>query len=364
MQNTCREGADFSKEELSGLLASGGEDERHLLAEAVRVRNLAVGEGIYLRGLIEYSNVCRKNCLYCGIARGMECERYTLTHDQVMEAVEYAVRHEYGSVVLQGGENTSSGHVSAIENILEEITSRWGGSVGVTISFGEQSPETYRRWLAAGAHRYLLRVESSNPALYARLHPDDGMHGFETRIKALRDLRETGYMVGTGVMIGIPGQTPEDLAGDLLFMKELDIDMCGMGPYVESRGTPLSAVNPGYGGEGQSGTDAGNDMRIPADRLRMTLRMTALLRLMMPDINIAAATALEAIDPRGRALAVEAGANVIMLNVTPEELKPNYSLYDNKPFAPAHTPLAGEIRFGEKGDPARFRKRCDRGGRR
>lgn len=359
-QNKCREGADLSRLQIVDLLSSEGARMERLMARAVDAKRECAGEGIYLRGLIEYSNVCRKNCLYCGIRRDVACDRYTLTPQQVLEAARFSLESGYGSVVLQGGENTSPEHIAVIEQLLRDITRMSDGQLGITISFGEQHIDTYRRWREAGAHRYLLRIEASNSSLYGRLHPADTHHTYDMRIKALDDLRQAGYMVGTGVMVGVPGQTLDDLAGDLLFMKGLDIDMCGMGPYVESRGTPLaeSAQWPVYGGDDPVKA-AEAAMSDPAARLGMTLRMTALLRLLMPDINIAAATALEAIDPRGREKAIAAGANVVMLNVTPDDLRPNYALYDNKPFSPANFPFEADIRFGHRGDPRHFKKRTE-----
>lgn len=347
-------------EKLIGMLSADGAEMQALFAEAMRVKMAAVGEGIYLRGLIEYSNVCRKNCFYCGIRRDSDCTRYTLTHDQAMDAARYAMRQEYGSVVLQGGENTSPEHINAIEKLLRDITAMSDGSLGITISFGEQTPETYRRWREAGAHRYLLRVESSNPELYARIHPADGVHTFESRIQALRDLREADYMVGTGVMVGVPGQTLADLAGDLLFMRSLDIDMCGMGPYVESHGTPMADAVWPERREGGREAEAEYGLRLPENRLDMTLKMIAALRILMPDINIAAATALEAIDPHGRSRALRAGANVVMLNVTPDDLRANYALYDNKPFSAAVLPEGSRILLGEKGHPLHYGKRGEK----
>ncbi len=333
---------DYSKEEIIELLQSEGAQKTELFRRAVEVRDAAVGDGIWLRGLIEYSNICRKNCYYCGIRNNSECGRYTLSHQQVLEATEYAWRNRFGSVVLQGGENTSPVYVSEITQLIEDIITLSNGELGITLSLGEQSLETYRQWFAAGAHRYLLRIEASNRALYEKIHPNDATHDFDRRLKALHDLRSAGYQVGTGVMIGLPFQTVDDLASDLLFMRDFDIDMCGMGPYVVSEGTPLAR----YAGE----------LYPEQWRMKMTLKMIAILRLLMPDINIAATTALQAIDPDGRLLAIAAGANVIMPNLTPDELKGNYLLYNNKPMSLDTRILEKNIRYGEKGDPLHFRR--------
>lgn len=331
------------------MLESTGSVREDLFRQALRLKKEAAGEGIYLRGLIEFSNVCRKNCLYCGIRReGTRVGRYTLTDAQVLDAAQYAWRKGYGSVVLQAGEQVSEGFIARIERLVGEIGDLSNGELGITLSLGEQSAVTYRRWRKAGAHRYLLRIESSSPELYARIHPDDSRHRYEDRVCALESLRKEGYQVGTGVMIGLPGQTTSDLARDILFMKRLDIDMCGMGPYVECAGTPLAAYSEAQGG----GTK-----EVLHKRLEMTLNMIAVLRIVMPDINIAATTALQAIDAGGRLRAVECGANVVMPNLSPQEVRENYALYDNKPLALDSRILEQSVCYGERGDSQHFKKR-------
>jgi biotin synthase len=336
----------YTRSQIRELLLSEGSDMENLLRQAAEVKSRTIGNGIFLRGLIEYSNVCRKNCLYCGIRRDADCHRYTLTNEQVLECARYAADNNYGSVVIQGGENTSPQFIDNIEYLLTEIKSLSGGKLGITLSLGEQTKETYARWFAAGAHRYLLRIESSYRQLYSKIHPNDSTHSFEARLAALGFLRETGYQVGTGVMIGLPMQSVDTLAGDLMFMRDMDIDMCGMGPYVESHGTPLAEVTEGLH---------------PIEwRFDMTLKMIAVLRLMMPSINIAATTALQAIDPMGRLRAVQAGANVIMPNTTPQEYRGDYLLYDNKPMSFDSKLLEANIRYGEWGDSHHFTERTAR----
>lgn len=313
-----------------------------LFAEAVAVRNEAIGDKVYLRGLIELSNRCRKNCLYCGIRSGNRAvDRYELTDKEVLGAVEYAWRAGYGSVVIQAGERGDEGFVARIESLLKTIKKLSNNELGVTLSLGEQDRDTYRRWFRAGAHRYLLRIESSSPELYGRIHPAD--HSYGRRRECLDVLREEGYQVGTGVMIGLPYQTVENLADDLLFFRALDIDMCGMGPYIEFPGAPLA------------------EMAAPftrPERLQMALRMIALLRLLMPNINIASTTALHALHPQGRQLGIAAGANVMMPNLTPEVVRGSYRLYDNKPLADMD--LSGfNVSLGnEWGDSRHFAERC------
>ncbi len=311
------------------------DNDKQLFARAVAVRDAAIGPAIYLRGLIEYSNICSKDCLYCGIRKSSESTGYTLETEQILQAAKYAVYNRYGSIVLQGGENSAPAHIDKIERIVKEL-SRTG--LGITLSLGEQSPETYRRWFDAGATRYLLRIEASDRALYEKIHPSD--HSYNSRLQALQDLREAGYQVGTGVMIGLPFQTVENLADDLLFMRDMDIDMCGMGPYIVAENTPLASHS---------------SLLEPEERrLEMTLRMIAILRLMMPDINIAATTALQAIDPDGRLRAIDAGANVVMPNLTPTDAKSRYILYNNKPMELDMRILERNVRYGERGDSAHF----------
>ncbi len=308
----------FSKEEIIYLLGVQGEEQNKLFQLASETKLKHVGNKVYLRGLIEMSNICAKNCLYCGIRKdNTKIERYLLTSAEVIEAAKFAFDNNYGSIVLQSGELNSETFISYVESLVLEIKKLSDGQLGITLSCGEQTEETYHRWFNAGAHRYLLRIESSNKALYEKIHPIDSLHSYETRINCLSSLQKTGYQVGTGVMIGLPFQTLEDLADDLLFMQKMDIDMCGMGPYLEHNDTPLFA----YTGE-----------LIPLkERFYLSLKMVAILRLMMKDINIAATTALQTIDAMGREKALKIGANIFMPNITPKKYRENYKLYENKP---------------------------------
>ena len=325
-----------------------------LYSEAYRVKKETVGENVYLRGLVEISNICRKNCLYCGIRRdNLNTGRYELTSEEVLEAAAFAAEQGYGSMVIQGGERTDRKFIDKITSLLVEIKRRW--PLGITLSLGEQTEEVYREWFEAGAHRYLLRIESSSRELYEKIHPVDAVHSYETRVQALRDLRKCGYQVGTGVMIGLPFQTAANLADDLLFFKEMDIDMCGMGPYLEHSETPLYACR----------------HLIPdlERRLDLSLRMVALLRLLMPDINIAATTAMQAIAPDGRERAILAGANVLMPNLTLSEVREDYQIYQNKPGVGEDAAISSSrteqrlremkipIGYGQWGDSRHYRKR-------
>ncbi|MBN1388673.1 MAG: [FeFe] hydrogenase H-cluster radical SAM maturase HydE [Bacteroidales bacterium] len=307
-------------EEIVTLLRSDGAERTELFSESARIRRKYVGNRVYFRGLIEFSNICDKNCYYCGIRRdNKEVERYSLSDKEILDAALYAFENKYGSVVLQSGELSNSRFASRITRLLKEIKKLSGGKLGITLSVGEQTEEVYREWFEAGAHRYLLRIEASNPGLYAKLHPDDNLHSYQRRLECLYLLQKIGYQTGTGVMIGLPFQTYEDLAGDLLFMKNLDIDMVGMGPYIEHANTPM--------------IDYKSELLPIKARFELSLNMIAVLRILMKDINIAASTALQAIDPIGREKAVKIGANVIMPNITPGIYRDNYNLYENKPLS-------------------------------
>ena len=289
-----------------------------LLKRAQEVKLRELGNKVYFRGLIEFSNICSKDCLYCGIRKSNEkVVRYEVRDEEILDVCRFAWENRLGSVVLQSGELSSPEFVKRIDRLLKKIKQLSNNELGITLSCGEQTLETYRRWFESGAHRYLLRIESSNRDLYYKIHPENENHSFERRIGSLHFLKEAGYQVGTGVMIGLPFQTYENLADDLLFFKKLDIDMCGMGPYLEHEDTPLYQHR--------------HLLKSKQERFDLALNMIAVLRLLMPDINIAAATALEAIDPAGREKALAVGANVMMPNLTPREYREEYRLYENKP---------------------------------
>ncbi len=310
--------SEFDKQDIIELLQTESDERTALFERAAKVKQQFVEDKVYFRGLIEFSNICMKNCFYCGIRNdNKNIRRYNLSDEEILDASKFAYDNRFASIVLQSGENSSQSFVTRVERLLKKISTISQGNLRVTLSLGEQNRETYLRWFESGAHRYLLRIESSNPQLYKKLHPDDENHRFENRLKALTHLKETGYQTGTGVMIGLPFQTYEDLAGDLLFMKNFDIDMVGMGPYIEHADTPLYRYR--------------HLLMSREQRFSLTLKMIALLRIMMKDINIASATALQAIDKIGREKALKVGANVIMPNITPGEYRDDYKLYDDKP---------------------------------
>jgi biotin synthase len=353
-QKILEDDKSFSKEEIIVLLNSEGEERMLLFKRAYETKLKHVGRKVYYRGLIEFSNICSKDCYYCGIRKSNTAvKHYSLTDNEIIEAARFAHENNYGSVVLQSGEVASAAFAARIERLLTEIKHLSNGTLGITLSLGEQTHDVYQRWFAAGAHRYLLRIETSDSELYQKMHPAD--HRFEQRLNCLENLKSIGYQTGTGVMIGLPFQSIGQLASDLLFIQQLDVDMVGMGPYIEHAGTPLYQYRHELWDIGQ--------------RFDMALKMIAVLRLMMKDINIAAATALQAIDPLGREKAVKVGANIIMPNITPGKFRNDYALYENKPCVDeepseckgcldARLALANsEIGYGEWGDSKHFEKR-------
>jgi biotin synthase len=231
----------LEKDDIIYLLSTEDKAERRLLFEkADRIRKDYVGSSVYLRGLIELSNICRKNCFYCGIRKdNTKVERYTLDERQVIDTVRQAIDHGFSSIVLQSGERTDKRFTSGITRLVRHIKEISGGRLGITLSCGEQDPETYREWFEAGAHRYLLSIDTSSEELYYKWHPEDRIHEYSNRVKSLEALKKAGYQVGTGVMIGAPYQNIETLAEDLLFIREYDVDMIGMGPYIRHEDTPV-----------------------------------------------------------------------------------------------------------------------------
>ena len=346
----------LEKSDILLLLQTQGEERTKLFAQAAEVKRKYVGNYVYFRGLIEYSNICSKNCYYCGIRSGnAKMERYSLTDKEVLEAAQFAYRESYASLVLQSGEVNTPQFTAKITELLQQIGKATDYKMGITLSLGEQTRDTYLQWREAGARRYLLRVESSNPELYNKIHPQNSKHDYNQRLNAIKLLRETGYQVGTGVMIGLPFQTLDDLACDLLFFRDYDIDMVGMGPYIEHEDTPLYQYR---------------DTLLPlTERFDLSLKMIAILRIMMKDINIAATTAMQTIDKTGREKALKVGANVMMPNLTPAKYRENYLLYQNKPCIDEEAAqckncmeirvrLAGDtIAYGEWGDSRHFQNR-------
>lgn len=301
----------------------------NLRKKAYKIKVENRGEYVYFRGLIEISNKCRKNCLYCGIRCGnSKVERYELDEESVLRGARFAKEQRYGSVVIQGGERDDSLFIEKISKILYEIKKM---EMGVTLSLGEQTQEVYREWARNGAKRYLLRIESSNEELYNKIHPvfDDKnrkMHSFLKRLESLEFLKKEKYLVGSGVMIGLPFQTYNHLDNDIKFFKEFGVDMVGMGPYIPHKDTPLGKMV--LNGECNEG-DFCNFSK--EQLLDLSLNMVAKLRIAMPHINIAATTALQVLHPDGREMALTCGANVVMPNMTDTQVRGNYNLYEGKP---------------------------------
>jgi len=297
------------------LSTEGKENLQALYNKAYDVKKQYVGTTVYLRGLIELSNICSKNCYYCGIRSGnQEIKRYQISYDEAIAEAQLCLQMHYGSIVIQAGEREDKSWIDFITKFIQGIKELSEGKLGITLSLGEQDLEVYQRWFEAGAHRYLLRIETSNKELYRTLHPDN--HSFEKRLKCLNLIQECGYQVGTGVMIGLPGQTIEDLANDILFFYDLDVDMLGMGPFIPHHNTPLKYLAESFN---------------PLEALTMGLKMIAVCRIALKDVNIASTTALQALHPLGRELGLTAGANVLMPNITDTKYREGYQLYEGKP---------------------------------
>ncbi len=351
LEKALSEEGVLSHGELVQLLSIEDEAELQMLfAAACRMKERYIGHVVSLRGLIEISNICARNCFYCGIRSGnFHVKRFEMSREEILSAAALALKFNYGSVVIQGGERSSEEFTVFIEDVIRRIKKL--GNIGITLSLGEQSLETYQRWFAAGAHRYLLRIETSDPELYASLHPAD--HSWVKRRRCLDFLRQTGFQLGTGTMSALPGQTIEQMAHDVEFFRQADADMIGMGPYLPHLQTPLGAQYPDYDRE---------------EKLRTALKMIAVTRLYLKDVNIASTTALQALAPDGRERGLLAGANVIMPNIGEVCYRPGYQLYENKPCLDENSAesreklLSSLAAIGEKiadgwGDSPHFRRR-------
>ncbi len=287
------------------LLACREDDAPALFRAADAVRKAHVGDAVHLRGLIEFSNICRKDCAYCGLRRtNRGIARYRLTVAEIVATAKRAESLGYRSIVMQSGEDAwfTAARLAAIIRRIKAET-----DLAITLSAGERDYETYRRWREAGADRYLLRIETTDPALFAALHPDDDL---SQRMQCLYHLRALGYQLGSGVMVGLPGQTAETLARDVLWLHALGAEMIGVGPFIPHPATPLR--------DAAGGT------------VEQTLRLVAVLRLVFPDAHLPATTAMGTLHPLGRERALEAGANVVMPNVTPTTHRAKYEIYPDK----------------------------------
>ena len=299
---------DLTDAEFLDLLTNLSEtDEAFLYERAREVQNISYGNSVFLRGLIEFTNICRNNCYYCGIRRSNQnAERYRLSEDQILQCCEQGYALGFRTFVLQGGEDsyyTDDRMVPLVRVIRQKYP-----ECAITLSLGERSRESYQALYEAGADRYLLRHETADPDHYALLHPSE--MSFENRMRCLRDLREIGYQVGCGFMVGSPYQTVDALAKDLRFIETFKPDMCGIGPFVPHHDTPFKDE--------------------PAGTLDLTLMLLSIIRIIHPPVLLPATTALGTIHPNGRELGIQAGANVVMPNLSPVAVRKKYALYDNK----------------------------------
>jgi biotin synthase len=302
--------------ELARLIAARGASAEDLRARADAVRHDTVGDAVHLRALIEFSNHCRCHCAYCGLrADNDHLRRFRLHPQEILATACEAERLGFGTVVLQSGEDLWW-TADRLADVIAQIKS--ATSLAVTLSVGEREAWEYRLWREAGADRYLLKHETADRALYERLHPGAS---FDNRIGCLGTLRELGYQVGAGCIVGLPGQTPMSLAQDLLLLERLRVHMAAIGPFIPHPQTPLADAPPGD--------------------VETTLNMLALARLLIPDLLLPATTALETLEPRARLRALRAGANVIMPNVTPRPAAQLYEIYPGR--AGARADIADEL---------------------
>ncbi|KMQ50266.1 Fe-only hydrogenase maturation protein HydE [Chitinispirillum alkaliphilum] len=313
----------LEKEDLLYLVKlRGRQDIDAIKNKAQEVLLSKCGGKVYYRGLVEFSNICSSDCFYCGIRKSNTAvNRFMLDSEEVVEAAKWCAEQGYGSIVLQSGERSDPPFINYVEEVVRQIkkttvSDKLSAGLGITLCVGEQSRETYRRFYKAGAHRYLLRIESSNPQLFASIHPP--RQTLQSRIRCLEILKEEGFQVGTGVMIGLPGQNLEHLVDDILFFRDIDVDMIGMGPYIVHSGTDMKVYREAF------------EENLEENFIR-SLLMIALTRLTLRDVNIAATTALQTIKENGREQGLDFGANVIMPQLTPVNVRKDYMLYEDKP---------------------------------
>jgi len=296
-------GARPSRDDVVALLTSS--EEQFLFSYADKIRERCLGDEVHLRGIIEFSNYCVKNCLYCGLRRGnRRLVRYRMTADEILETAAEGAAAGLKTIVLQSGEDP---HFTAKElsRIIAAVKERY--DVAVTVSVGDRTKRDYRLMKEAGADRYLLKHETSDPELFSRLRPGTTL---QDRIKRLRWLKELGFQIGSGNMVGLPGQDAETLADDIMLMQELEVEMAGIGPFIPNSDTPLARAQ---GGD-----------------VATTLKVLAVARIVLPNTHLPATTALGSIHPEGRQMALARGANVVMPDITPVGYKKLYRIYPNK----------------------------------
>ncbi len=311
---------ELEKAEIIKLLADE-QNQDDLFRKADEVRRRYVGDEVHLRGLIEFSNICRNNCMYCGVRRDNQAlKRYRMSEEELVETARRAAAMGFKTIVMQSGEDVwfSRDRICRIVEAIKKF------DVAITLSVGERDYGDYKAWFDAGADRYLMRIETTDKGLYHRLDPD---MSWQHRHECLLSLKEIGYELGSGIMVGLPGQSLESMADDLLYLKDIDVDMAGIGPFIPHAQTPLK--------DAVGGT------------LDWARRVMAVMRLLLPDINIPATTAMESLHPMGRILALQSGANVVMPNVTEGEYRRLYELYPGK-ICVDDTPLHCKTCIGAK----------------
>ena len=292
---------NITKPEIIEILSS---KDTKLFEVANEVRKTNKGNVVHLRGLLEFTNICKCNCKYCGLrSENKLIKRYRLTEDEIVASVKSAVNMGLKTIVLQGGEDTyfTTDRLCKIIKKIKEF------DVAITLSIGEKTYDEYKELKQAGVDRYLLRIETTDESLYKSLHPNMSL---ENRFRCLENIKELGFETGTGCLVGLPNQTIESLANDILFFKELNADMVGIGPFIPHQNTPLAGEQP--------------------DNFNLALRVMALTRIILPDINIPATTAMETLKQNGRTIALNSGANVVMPNITSIDYKKDYEIYPNK----------------------------------
>lgn len=330
-------GKALTDAEFESLLEAEGEDMLYLTEAARETAERIFSRKIFIRGLIEISNICKNDCLYCGIRRSNRCaERYRLKEDDILECADVGYKLGFRTFVLQGGED---GYYTdeIMCRIIRSIKSAYP-DCAVTLSLGERSRESYRRMKEAGADRYLLRHESASPDHYGKLHPSS--MSYENRIRCLNDLKELGYQTGCGFMVGSPYQTTANIISDLKFIKAFKPHMVGVGPFIPHKDTPMRDF--------------------PAGSIDLTLKILAVIRLMLPNVLLPATTALGSLRGGGRERGILAGANVVMPNLSPPDKREKYSLYNNK-LATGVEAAEGINALREQFDTIGYKIVCERG---
>jgi len=300
-------------EEYEFLITNRNEESAKILAQkAIEARQKIYGNDVYIRGLIEISNVCKNDCLYCGIRRGnMKCERYRLTDEEILSCCEEGYRLGFRTFVMQGGEDPYFDD-DKVCSLVSEIKRKYA-DCAVTLSLGEKSYDSYKRLFDSGADRYLLRHETADAEHYCKLHPDN--LSFDNRMECLKNLKKIGFQTGCGFMVGSPYQTAENIAKDLKFIEEFKPEMCGIGPFIPHKDTCFKNEKAGT--------------------VELTCYLLSIVRLISPNILLPSTTALGSIDPMGREKGVLSGANVVMPNLSPYDVRSKYELYNNKNFGGA-----------------------------